>query len=66
MNDLTARWALDGGQTVLATASPSKADRTSVLLTHQRLGDSADVVPAKVALQARLVVAASIAAMQLG
>lgn len=66
VNYLTAQWALDGRETLLATANPAKGGRTSVSLAHQRLADSADVAPAKAALQAWLVAAASIAARRLG
>ena len=66
VNYLTARWALNGRETLLATANPAKAGRTSVSLAHQRLADSADVAPAKAALQGWLAAAASIAANRLG
>ena len=66
VNYLTARWALHGRETLLATANPAKAGRTSVSLAHQRLAESVDVAPAKAALQAWLAAAASIAAKRLG
>ena len=66
VNYPTARWALNGRETVLATANPAKVGRTSVSLTHQRLAESSGVAPAQAALRAWLVVAASIAAKRLG
>lgn len=56
---ITARWKLDGRQSLLATANPAKDGRTSVSLTHQRLSDAAQVTPAKAAMQAWLTAAAS-------
>jgi hypothetical protein len=63
---LTARWVLHGRETLLATANPAKTGRTSVSLAHQRLAESADVAPAKAALQTWLAAAASIVAKRLG
>ena len=52
-NYVTARWKLGQGS-LLATANPTKAGRTSVTLTHQRLPDAAAVGPAKAAMAAWL------------
>ena len=46
----TARWKLAEGGSLLATANPTKAGRTSVSLTRQGLADAAALAPAKAAL----------------
>lgn len=51
---ITARWKLGQRGVILATANPTKAGKTSVSLTHQRLADAAHVAPAKAAMQAWL------------
>ena len=59
---LTARWKLPANGSLLATANPANAGRTSVSLTHQRLADAAAVAPAKAAMQLWLAAASSGAA----
>lgn len=46
----TARWKLAQGGSLLATANPAKAGRTSVSLTRQGLADAAALAPAKAAM----------------
>ncbi|KQW06143.1 hypothetical protein ASC66_06265 [Leifsonia sp. Root4] len=61
---ITARWPLSGheGETgsILATAAPSKAGKTSVSLTWSRLEEPEDVAPAKLRLQGWLQAAARV------
>ncbi|MET1018559.1 MAG: hypothetical protein ABWX62_01100 [Microterricola sp.] len=61
---ITARWPMSGreGQTgsILATAAPSKAGKTSVSLTWSRLEQLEDVAPAKLRLQGWLQAAAEV------
>lgn len=62
----TARWALPQNVSLLATANPTNAGRTSVSLTHQRLADAAALAPAKATMQQWLATASSGAARGLG
>lgn len=55
----TARWKLAEGGSLLATASPTKAGRTSVSLTRQGLADAAALGPAKAAMAGWLGAASS-------
>jgi len=55
----TARWKLGQGGSLLATANPTKAGRTSVSLTRQGVPDAAALGPAKAAMAEWLATAAS-------
>ncbi|TFD81276.1 hypothetical protein [Cryobacterium fucosi] len=61
-----ARWALGQAGSILAAANPSRAGKTSVSLTHQRLADAAAVAPAQAALQRWLAAAGHEKPMRLG
>ena len=43
----TARWKLDGRESLLATADPAKSGKTRVALTHQKMATHAQLAPAK-------------------
>lgn len=62
----TARWTLEGRGSLLATANPTKAGRTSVSLTHQRLEGAQAVGPAKEAMRECLAAVSSGAPSGLG
>lgn len=58
----TARWTLPGNGSLLATANPARAGRTSVSLARQRLADAAALAAEKAALRHWLAAASSGAA----
>jgi hypothetical protein len=51
---ITARWALGGRESLLASAAPEKNGRTPLTLTHSRIDDPDVVAGAKDSLQALL------------
>lgn len=51
----TARWKLEGRESVLATADPAKSGKTRVSLSQQRMTTHAQMTPAKERLAAWLV-----------
>ncbi|MGO4690831.1 DUF4287 domain-containing protein [Glaciibacter sp. 2TAF33] len=46
----TARWKLDGRESLLVTSNPANGGKTSVSLTHQRMSTPEQVAPAKAAM----------------
>lgn len=51
---ITARWSLEGRESLLATAAPDTGDSTPLTLTHSRIEDADAVADAKSTLTALL------------